>query len=79
MEYTGEKGGMSVFDKEIRKCCAYCQHSQPFDENTVLCAKHGPVTPDYKCLRFRYDPLQREPMPVPRMKKPKGDMNFELK
>lgn len=67
-----------MFDKEIRKCCAYCQHSQPFDERTVLCRKQGPVTPDHKCFRFRYDPLQREPAPIPKMKKPKNGMNFDL-
>lgn len=55
-----------LFRKNMEKMCAYCKHSTPNDEDTVLCSKKGIKSWDDKCLSFSYDPCKRAP------KKPKA-------
>ncbi len=49
---------------EITKICACCEKAEILnDSERVLCQKHGVVSADYKCRKFRYDPLKRNPSP----------------
>ncbi len=50
-----------LFSKDIRKACLYCTHAADFNDEDVLCDKHGPVPCTYRCRRFKYDPLRRVP------------------
>lgn len=61
-----------IYDKEIDKVCAFCQMGQELTEDLILCRRYGPVTPEYSCRKFRYDPMLRKPilreLPKPRVK-----------
>lgn len=63
-----------MFDKKANRNCACCVHGSDFMDNMVLCKKKGPVTPEYCCGKFKYDPLRRKPLPPARpvKKYPKG-------
>lgn len=50
-----------IYDKEIDKICAFCQFGEELTEDAILCCRCGPVTPEYSCRKFRYDPLLRKP------------------
>ena len=50
-----------LFRKDIEPCCAYCAHSAPVDDESVVCAKKGVMKIWGKCRRFVYDPLKRAP------------------
>ncbi|MCX7614994.1 MAG: hypothetical protein N2Z65_04500 [Clostridiales bacterium] len=50
-----------VVRKNIEHYCSYCAHSKPLDDEYVSCRKRGVVAVDYKCSRFKYDPLKRVP------------------
>ena len=50
-----------LFRKKIEKSCLYCRYSTRLDEDRLLCAKKGVVTPDSDCRKFRYDPFKRVP------------------
>ena len=50
-----------LFRKNIEPRCAYCRHSAPAEEDTVICRKKGIVAQEFSCFRFRYDPLRRTP------------------
>ena len=50
-----------LFRKKLDKFCACCSHAARLNNGQMLCAKHGFVSPDFRCCRFRYDPLKREP------------------
>lgn len=67
-----------LFDKNVERICAFCQHSCDFNDQHVLCCKKGPVAPTDTCKRFRYDPLRRRPAPPAPMKKPLPDEAFCL-
>lgn len=61
-----------LFRKKIEKACAYCKHSAPADEGTVICPKKGIMSKNAACGGFCYDPLKRIPeaesgltLPVP--------------
>lgn len=50
-----------IYDKEIDRVCAFCQKGEALTEDLILCRRYGPVTPEYSCRKFRYDPLLRKP------------------
>lgn len=51
-----------LFGASIAPACKYCEHvMQSFDGGKMLCDKRGVVEASYKCRRFIYDPLKREP------------------
>ena len=50
-----------LFDKEIDPRCAYCERGTPLKEDSILCIKHGVVSPGGSCRSFRYDPFKRVP------------------
>ena len=62
-----------IFHKQMRKICAHCLHGQPFSAEHELCLKHGPVSPDYTCPGFEYDPLRRQPPPPAQLKLPEDE------
>ncbi len=61
-----------IYDKEIDRICAFCQQGEELTEDLILCRRCGPVTPEYSCRKFRYDPMLRKPvlreLPTPRVK-----------
>lgn len=61
-----------IYDKEIDRVCAFCQQGEELTEDLILCRRYGPVTPEYSCRKFQYDPLLRKPslreLPKPRVK-----------
>ncbi|MBP3329289.1 MAG: hypothetical protein J6L89_00490 [Clostridia bacterium] len=47
-------------------CCAICAHGKKAaDSDMILCSKKGVLQPDYKCRKFKYDPLRRQPRLMP--------------
>ena len=55
---------------EITKCCAFCEKATVLaGDEYVLCSKKGVVALTYKCRRFAYDPLRREPKRAPSLMK----------
>ena len=50
-----------LFQKSIEPRCAYCTRSAPLDEENLLCAKKGVVSPGSRCRAFQYDPFKRVP------------------
>ena len=51
-----------LFRKKIQPSCGYCVHGAKLADGQVLCSKKGVVSPDGKCMRFRYDPIKRIPV-----------------
>lgn len=51
-----------LFRKKIEPSCSYCVHSAHLADGQILCSKKGVVSPDGKCMRFRYDPIKRIPV-----------------
>lgn len=62
-----------VCDKKVRRICALCLHGSDFGCDGVLCDRHGPVSPDYHCRHFVYDPLRRKPATGSIVKKPSAE------
>lgn len=54
---------MPFHNKTSQRLCSLCTHALTIDDTHILCDKRGVVSPDYKCLRFKYDPLRRVPKP----------------
>lgn len=54
---------MRIKTKEkIEVFCKYCEHASPIvSDSKMVCPKYGVVSADYKCRRFVYDPLKRDP------------------
>ena len=50
-----------LFRKKVDKLCACCVHAARLEGGRMLCAKRGFVDAGFRCCRFRYDPLKREP------------------
>ena len=50
-----------LFQKKIDPRCAYCARGVRLEEERILCAKKGIVTPAGSCRGFQYDPLKRTP------------------
>ena len=56
--------------KEYPECCENCQNGKlTADKNSVLCVKSGVMMPDYKCDKYKYDPLKRRPAGKPGLEK----------
>jgi hypothetical protein len=54
------------------KTCAFCEMgTRMIDEESVLCKKRGPVSSDYTCRKFVFDPLKETPCPSSSIKKMK--------
>ena len=51
-----------LFRKKIERSCAYCVYGAAIEEDLILCSKKGVVSPDGKCMKFRYDPIKRIPV-----------------
>ncbi len=68
-----------LFQKKIEPRCAYCQRGTQLDEENILCAKKGVVSPAGSCRAFQYDPLKRVP-PMPKAPDFSGlkDEDFQL-
>ncbi len=47
-----------------KPACAYCRYGIRRD-NVVLCEYKGVVDSEYKCRRFKYDPIKRIPSTPP--------------
>lgn len=57
---------MKLFGNNISPACAYCAEAMQQVGESILCAKHGIVPPDYACRQFLYDPIKRIPAkPLP--------------
>lgn len=54
-------GKKKLFQEGIEPRCAYCAHGAALEEDKVLCARKGVVSPGGSCHRFQYDPLKRVP------------------
>lgn len=62
MKLERTEGGGHVFSKDNAEICALCEYgTQLQNVNHVLCRKKGVVMATYKCRKFSYDPLKREP------------------
>lgn len=47
---------------QFEELCKYCEHAEALtDQDAMLCEKMGIVSAAYRCRRFRYDPLKRDP------------------
>ena len=55
------EGTAMLFQKSIEPRCAYCTRSAPLDDDSLLCAKKGVVSPGGHCRAFQYDPFKRVP------------------
>ena len=51
-----------LFRKKIEPSCSYCVYAANLANEQILCSKKGVVSPDGKCVRFRYDPIKRIPV-----------------
>lgn len=66
----GKEGPMKrkLYGEAVEPACEYCAHGRPSkDGKSILCERHGVLPPDYRCRRFRYDPLKRKPRPAPEL------------
>ena len=50
-----------LYDEPPRRVCALCQYARDFRGDEMLCMKKGPVSFDFHCRHFCYDPLKRVP------------------
>ncbi len=49
-------------NKELEHICRYCEYARSLlDDSHMLCEKKGVVDAAYRCRRFCYDPLKRDP------------------
>ena len=61
-------GSKHLFGDSIGPACAHCRFGRPApDQVMVFCRKFGPVSPQYKCKKFIYDPLKRMPKRQPKL------------
>ena len=67
-----------LFNKNIQKVCLYCKHAKgTIGKDDVLCPYKGVVSFDFKCMRYKYDPLNRDVKRPAHIKKLKDEV-FEL-
>lgn len=51
-----------LFNKKIRQDCAYCENGFLLsNKESCICKKYGAVERRYKCSKFKYNPLLRQP------------------
>lgn len=53
----------------------YCAWADKTLGENMLCYYKGPVSPDYKCRRYKYDPYKRTPSRQPDIKPASLDTN----
>lgn len=53
-----------LFGNSVTPRCEYCL-SVRREEGGYVCRKKGIVSPNGKCMRYKYDPTLREPKPAP--------------
>ncbi len=59
-----------LFSKDIAPACEYCEHGSPSGDGTMIeCAKHGLVSPYFRCKKFTYSPVRRVPRTPQRLPK----------
>ncbi len=57
-----------LFGNDIEPACVYCLHGRTSSDGVmILCRRHGPVVPHYKCRKFKYNPLKRVPRRLPKL------------
>ena len=55
-------GKVGLYDKDITPACEYCEFGKNSSEyNMVMCSKKGIVSPYFRCMSFRYNPMRRVP------------------
>lgn len=55
-----------LFNKKMPTDCAYCEYGFLLtNKENCICKKYGPVKRRYKCSKFRYNPLLRQPEKAP--------------
>lgn len=53
---------IKLFGVNISPACEYCELGRlTADSQRVLCNRSGAVSLDFKCRKFKYDPLKRIP------------------
>lgn len=58
----GDSVSGKLFDKDMKKSCAYCVHGKKSEySDDVFCIKRGVTTADDYCRKYKYDPLKRTP------------------
>ncbi|MGN0114668.1 MAG: hypothetical protein ACI396_05035 [Acutalibacteraceae bacterium] len=54
--------------KDIEPKCEYCANGDKSEDGTLIfCERKGILPPDYKCKKFKYDPLMRVPKVAPKL------------
>ena len=65
-----------LFGNNITPSCEYCEFSTKNNDGKPLC-QFGSNSVDTPCKRYSYDPLKRQPKPVPTLPKFTAD-DFKL-
>ncbi|MEA4912855.1 MAG: hypothetical protein VB092_09640 [Oscillospiraceae bacterium] len=66
------KAKTALFGNSIVPACEYCELGSKSKDGTMIeCAKHGIVSPYFRCKKFVYAPVKRIPRRSP--KHPKLD------
>lgn len=52
---------MKIFSKEIEPHCVYCMYSKQISDEQAICNKHGIVSTNFHCRKYKYDPTKRVP------------------
>lgn len=52
---------MSIYNDKLPPMCLYCARGKEGPMDHILCAIHGPVSYDYHCKKYQYDPRKRIP------------------
>ncbi|MEG0912657.1 MAG: hypothetical protein RSB78_03290 [Oscillospiraceae bacterium] len=59
-----------LFDKEITPACEYCEQGVSTPDGTMVdCKKRGLVSPYFRCGKFHYSPVLRQPRQVQKLPK----------
>ena len=59
---TGDVKMRRLFGDNIEPACVYCRYgTRTKNGDKIMCPKNGMVDIYYKCRKFCYDPLRREP------------------
>ncbi len=62
--------GYKLFDQNITPACEYCEFGRRTDDGTMVeCSKRGLVSPYFRCKKFRYSPVLREPRQIQKLPK----------
>ncbi len=62
--------GYKLFDKNITPACEYCAFGVHTEDGTMVeCKKRGLVSPYFRCNKFHYSPILREPRQVQKLPK----------